>query len=256
MYVRSSAPRGRDPARTQGSPVGAPEPRGPAHSLLRLIARFIPRLVLAFCLPLVLAVALVRGAEPAFDLPSPMERELSKMREATVRLHEEGDKLWNPVKGRRDDGKLWNTAGGHGQEDGGPAQTDSRTREEAPPEDPKARSAARHEAEQHRAQEEAANIQRIVRAAEQGDARAQCILGTMYATGQGMPKNDAKAAQLYAQAAGQNNADAQYALGWMYAHGRGVPRDEAKAVQWCLKAAEQGGGVSRASCQNLRRSAK
>lgn len=78
------------------------------------------------------------------------------------------------------------------------------------------------------------------KAAEQGDADAQLLLGTMYATGTGVAKDDAQAVQWYRKAAEQRNAGAQRNLGVMYENGRGVTKDDAQAVQWYRKAADQG----------------
>ncbi|MBX6391981.1 MAG: transglycosylase SLT domain-containing protein [Burkholderiales bacterium] len=50
-----------------------------------------------------------------------------------------------------------------------------------------------------------------------------------YEHGEGVPKDQLKAATLYCEAARAGDAEAQYALGWMYTHGRGVPRDDGLA---------------------------
>ena len=76
--------------------------------------------------------------------------------------------------------------------------------------------------------------------AEQGDARAQFILGVMYDFGQGVPEDDAEAVKWYRKAAEQGLAGAQSTLGLMYDNGRGVLKDEAEAVRWFRLAAEQG----------------
>ena len=76
--------------------------------------------------------------------------------------------------------------------------------------------------------------------AEQGDADAQYIRGLMYATGLGVPQDDAEAVRWYRLAAEQGLAGAQYNLGFMYGQGRGVPQDDAEAVRWYRLAAEQG----------------
>ena len=62
----------------------------------------------------------------------------------------------------------------------------------------------------------------------------------MYANGQGIPKDEAKAASWYRKAADQGDSKAQFALGIMYANGQGVPKDEVEAVRWYRKAAERG----------------
>ena len=76
--------------------------------------------------------------------------------------------------------------------------------------------------------------------AEAGDAKAQFILGVMYAHGEGVPKDSAKAVEWWQKAAAQGNAAPQYNLGLSYAHGEGVPKDATKAVEWWQKAAAQG----------------
>jgi len=63
-------------------------------------------------------------------------------------------------------------------------------------------------------------------AAEQGDADAQFFLGVMYATGEGVPENDAEAVKWYRLAAEQGDARAQFNLGVMYDNGKGVPEND------------------------------
>jgi len=115
--------------------------------------------------------------------------------------------------------------------------------------------------------------------AKQGDVSAQHNLGRMYATGQGVSKDNAKAISWYHKAAEQGSVPshtnlglmyydniwdskdptddlakafywlskaaewghpvAQYYLGEMYDIGRGVPMDSAEAFSWYSKAAEQ-----------------
>lgn len=100
--------------------------------------------------------------------------------------------------------------------------------------------------------------------AEQGDARAQYVLGFLYSEGTGVSQNhhkamkwyrkaaeqdyglaqlaqdDSKAVKWFGLAAKQGMAHAQRDLGFMYSMGLGVPQDKAKAVQWYRLAAEQG----------------
>ena len=83
-------------------------------------------------------------------------------------------------------------------------------------------------------------ITEIRRLAEQGDVDAQFNLGVMYATGEGVPENDAEAVRWYRLAADQGYTNAQLSLGLMYANGEGVARDLAEAVKWYRLAAEQG----------------
>ena len=48
--------------------------------------------------------------------------------------------------------------------------------------------------------------------------------------GEGVAKDQLKAATLYCRAARAGDAEAQYALGWMYTNGRGVPRNDEMAA--------------------------
>jgi TPR repeat protein len=86
----------------------------------------------------------------------------------------------------------------------------------------------------------AESLDDIRRKAEAGDVHAQLILGYLYDSGEGVPRNHKEAAKWYHKAAGQGNAPAQNHLGGMYAIGRGVPRNDKEAVKWWHKAAEQG----------------
>ncbi len=76
--------------------------------------------------------------------------------------------------------------------------------------------------------------------ADKGDARAEFILGVMYANGLGVPQDDKEAVKWFRLAADQGTAGAQYSLGLMYANGLGVPRDHKEAVKWYRLAADQG----------------
>lgn len=56
----------------------------------------------------------------------------------------------------------------------------------------------------------------------------------------GVSQDPAKAAEWYLKAAEQGNADAQFLIGSMYIDGKGVPNDMAKSFYWLKKAAGQG----------------
>lgn len=77
-------------------------------------------------------------------------------------------------------------------------------------------------------------------AANQGFPLAQSNLAALYLRGEGLPQDDAKAAEWSLLAARQGNALSQFRLGSLYAAGRGVPKDMAKAVEWLEKASQQG----------------
>ena len=76
--------------------------------------------------------------------------------------------------------------------------------------------------------------------AEQGDARAQAMLGNMYFEGWGVPEDDAEAVKWYRKAAEQGHVLAEFKLGVMYRQGVGVAQDFAKAAKWFRTAAEEG----------------
>ncbi len=78
------------------------------------------------------------------------------------------------------------------------------------------------------------------KAAEQGDATAQSLLGAAYAEGRGVPQDYAQAVIWLRKASDQGEAGAQFALGLLYGQGRGVPQNLAEAAKWWRKAADQG----------------
>jgi len=76
--------------------------------------------------------------------------------------------------------------------------------------------------------------------AEQGDAKAQYRLASIYDRGLGVERNDSEALKWYRQAAEQGYARAQYNLGMMYYFGKGVPEDKVIGYQWVILAADRG----------------
>lgn len=82
----------------------------------------------------------------------------------------------------------------------------------------------------------AADYNRAARAllpfAERGNARAQAMVGFMFATGQGLPQSYDAAAYWYRLSAEQGDTTAQYLLGLAYDKGQGVPLDEVAAYKW------------------------
>ena len=76
--------------------------------------------------------------------------------------------------------------------------------------------------------------------AEQGDASAQLLLGSMYEKGEGVKQDGFEATKWYRKAAKQGHAGAQASLGSAYVAGRGVRKDYTEAVKWFKKAAENG----------------
>jgi TPR repeat protein len=75
--------------------------------------------------------------------------------------------------------------------------------------------------------------------AEKGSSAAQLFVGFMYDNGQGVPKDNAAAADWYREAAERDNMVAQVRLAIMYRDGRGVPEDRVKAWAWAGMAARK-----------------
>ena len=88
------------------------------------------------------------------------------------------------------------------------------------------------------------------RAADQGFAMAQCNLGMCYDKGEGVPQDLAMATRLYRKAADQGFADAQFGIGICYVTGEGVPRDLITAVYWLRRAHKQDFKPAREALQN------
>jgi hypothetical protein len=78
------------------------------------------------------------------------------------------------------------------------------------------------------------------KAAEQGDANAQCNLGQCYAFGAGVVKDESEAVSWYRKAAEQGNANAKYSLGLCYYLGTGVVKNEVEGYKWILLSIAQG----------------
>jgi TPR repeat protein len=86
-------------------------------------------------------------------------------------------------------------------------------------------------------------LREISRRAEEGDARAQYRLASMYSTGEGAPQSMDSAARWYLAAAEQGHEMAAYKLAILYLRGRGVPRkDYVQAYRWFGVSAELGVG--------------
>ena len=87
-------------------------------------------------------------------------------------------------------------------------------------------------------------IQLFRKAAEQGYAKAQEVLGDCYYCGVGVPEDKTQGIAWYRKAAEQGNAEAQYSLGLCYYYGNGVPQSKSEALYWYRKSAAQGYSAS------------
>jgi hypothetical protein len=83
-------------------------------------------------------------------------------------------------------------------------------------------------------------IKRYRKAADQGDATAQWLLGEYNYKDTGIGTDYASAVKWFRKAAEQNNALAQYRLGVCYAEGKGVARNAIEAYKWYNLASAQG----------------
>lgn len=99
--------------------------------------------------------------------------------------------------------------------------------------------------------EDAEAVNRYRLAAEQGEASAQYMLGSMYYYGDGVAQNYAEAIKWYRLAGGQGQELAQCCLGFMYEKGKGVKQDHAEAVKWYRIAAEQGEVTAQSNLGNM-----
>ncbi|MEO8137111.1 MAG: tetratricopeptide repeat protein [Betaproteobacteria bacterium] len=77
-------------------------------------------------------------------------------------------------------------------------------------------------------------------AAEQGDARAMMVIGTMYREGQGVAVDARQAAQWYDRGAAAGSRAAQFALGDMLESGEGIPPDITRAAKLYEQSARMG----------------
>jgi hypothetical protein len=89
------------------------------------------------------------------------------------------------------------------------------------------------------------------KAAEQGDAEAQNVVGELLWYGRGVEKDDIQAVSWFRLAAEQGLADAQNNLGILYENGMGISKDIQRAMTWYKKAAEQGHEDARANLMAL-----
>jgi TPR repeat protein len=92
----------------------------------------------------------------------------------------------------------------------------------------------------------------FLKAAEQGNGRAQNAVGNDYANGTGgVEKNLEEALRWYRKSAEQECGYGQNSMGWCYEWGKGVEKDMEEAVKWYRKSAEQGcanGQISFGNC--------
>jgi len=84
---------------------------------------------------------------------------------------------------------------------------------------------------------DAAALDQLMKAADQGDTQAAYMMGLIYDYGH---RDQQKAAAYFKTAADKGDADAEFKLGWACLTGGGVIKDVNQALSWFQKSAEQG----------------
>ena len=115
-------------------------------------------------------------------------------------------------------------------------QSSSQTQIASPADTPKP------EPQDHRPE---ADLDRLRKSAEQGDANSQFALGARYAMGEDLPRNYSTAVHWFSRAAEQGHVLAQATLGAYYWEGRGVLPDLDKAYFWSVLARAGGDEASK-----------
>jgi len=87
--------------------------------------------------------------------------------------------------------------------------------------------------------------------ADQGDAEAQFMLGTLYRNGDGVLQNDEQAVEWFQRAANQGYVRALSALGSSYWAGRGVRQDYTQAYFWYQLALAEGDQNSKSLLEGI-----
>ena len=87
------------------------------------------------------------------------------------------------------------------------------------------------------AKDEKEAVKWYTKAAEQGDAVGQRLLGWCYVNGTGVAKDEKEAVKWFTKSAEQGDALGQFNLGMCYDLGIGVTQDRKEAVKWLIKSA-------------------
>jgi Sel1 repeat len=81
-------------------------------------------------------------------------------------------------------------------------------------------------------------LQWFKKAADQGDAKAQLMMGNAYLKGRGTICDDVEAVKWYQRAADQGSAEGQFGLAMEYHFGHGVIQNDAEAYFWISLSAQ------------------
>ena len=84
----------------------------------------------------------------------------------------------------------------------------------------------------------------LSKAADQGNADAQGLLGFMYYKGEGVTQNYAEALKWFRKAVDQGDADTQGLLSVIYYYGEGYTQNYVESLKWARKGANQGNAVA------------
>jgi TPR repeat protein len=96
------------------------------------------------------------------------------------------------------------------------------------------------------------DAERVRRSCDGGNAAACNDLGVLYADGEGVPQNSARAAALYQQGCDGGEARGCSNLGVLYENGAGVPQNSARAVSLYQQgAATSTEPIVRNACSNV-----
>lgn len=93
-------------------------------------------------------------------------------------------------------------------------------------------------------------FQWYMKAAELGDIYACYNVAECYYQGDGVEKDDSRAAFWYEMAAQQRDAQAQFSTGWFYMTGTGVKQDKRKGLKWIHRATAQGFEYAKQWCRD------
>lgn len=92
-----------------------------------------------------------------------------------------------------------------------------------------------------------AEIEALLKAAENNDLQAQLELGFCYDYAFGVPQDFEKSIYWFKQAASGGEANALIRLGCKYDDGEGVEKDEVRAEHWFRQGADQGDPICMAN---------
>ena len=83
-------------------------------------------------------------------------------------------------------------------------------------------------------------VQWFEKAADNGHAESQHLMGGFHQIGQLVKRSDKKAVEWYRKAAEQGLSDSQSSLAFMYSKGKGIKQSDESALEWWEMAAKQG----------------